>query len=214
MGSHLGHDTFRDPEAVRDLPKVSRSDTQTAGPDGAGVRGHTAMGVTMQDSAYRPPKGTPFGDAYNKAELDLRDEATDEELDWLEDNPLMWLRALSRLETHYQARTGMDKMSLKRLAPLPGEVPSREYLAGVKELKRKQQYRMHLLEVIATRREEVKSMVDDESIITLMTVGDLLEMMLQLREYAQHDDFEHIESSVSGVIKMIEKRTQERDREA
>lgn len=163
------------------------------------------------ESPYRPPAGTPFGDAYLKAELDIRDEATDAELDWLEDNPLMWLRALSRLETHYQARTGMDRMNLKRHIPLPGQAPSVEYLNGLKELKRKQQYRLHLLEIIQTRREEVKSMIDDESIITLMTVGDLAEIMVQIREAAKVDDYEFIEKSANGMIKMIEKRMAERD---
>lgn len=170
------------------------------------------MGVNVKhESPYRPPAGTPFGDAYIKAELDLKDEATDAELDWLEDNLLMWLRALSRLETHYQARTGMDRMSLKRLMPMPGEVISRDYLNAVKEFKRKQQYRLHLLEIIQTRREEVKSMIDDDSIITLMTIGDLAEIMTQIREAAKVDDYEFIEKSSSGILKMIERRMAERD---
>lgn len=164
-------------------------------------------GKPPKTSVYRPPAGTPFGDAYFKTEQDVHDNATDEELDWLEEHPLMWIRALSRMETVIQARMGIDKIGLKKKGPMPGQHPSREYLEARKAFEHKQQYRIHLLTVIGQRREEAKSMISDDSVITLMTVGDLAELMNQILDYAKEDDYEAIESSVLGVLKKIEERT-------
>lgn len=162
-------------------------------------------------SVYRPPPGTGIGDAYANVEHDLFEEATEAELDWLEDHPLMWLRALSMYERMLQTRTGMDKLKVSRMAPDLGKAASQEYLDALKELKRKTQYRLHLLELIQVRREEAKSLIDDDSLTTMMTVGDLTEIMLQILDHAKRDEYEHIESSCQGILARIKRKVEERD---
>lgn len=163
------------------------------------------------EGSYRPPRGTPFGEAFHKMEREIRDEATDEEMDWLEDHPVMWLRALSWYERIIQSHTGMEKMHLEKLKPVTGQPPSAEFLAARRRLKYNQQIRHHIQEMIYMTREEVKSMVDPDSIITMMTVGDLLELMVQIRMYAQQDEFDMIEKSCHGVIGKIQKKVKEDD---
>lgn len=164
-------------------------------------------GKPPKTSAYRPPAGTPFGDAYFRMEQDIHDKATDDEIDWLEDHPLMWLRALSRMESVIQARMGIDKIGLQKICPGDGEGPTRKYVEAKRKFDHKQQYRIHLLTVIAMRREEVKSMISEDAVTTMMTIGDLAETMNQILDRAKEDDYEAIEASVRGVLKKITERT-------
>ena len=165
----------------------------------------------MYEGTYRPTRGTPFGEAFHKADREIHGQATDEEIDWLEDHPIMWLRALSWLERIIQSHTGMQRMRLARFSPLPGESATATYLRERRSLKRKQETRHHLQELIYKTREEVKSMIDDDAVTTLMTVGDLMELMVQIREMAKQDDFEGIDKSCHGVIGKIQRKVKERD---
>lgn len=157
-------------------------------------------------SVYRPPTGTPFGDAYHRMEQDLYDQATDEELDWLEDHPLMWLRALSRMETVIQGQMGIAKIALNRLAPPIGSRPTNQWLEAKRKHDEKHRYRIHLLNLIGQRREEAKSLLSDEELGIMWTLGDLLEFTQQILDYAKEDDFEQIEASCNGLIDKIQRR--------
>jgi hypothetical protein len=157
-------------------------------------------------SVYRPPPGTPFGDAYVRMERDLYDQATDEELDWLEDNPLMWLRALSRMEAVIQAQMGIAKIALNKLAPRIGSTASQKYLNAKRAHDEKHKSRIHLLTLVGQRREEAKSLLSDEALVTMTTVGDLLDLLQQIVDCAKEDDFEQIEEICNGMINRINRR--------
>jgi len=163
------------------------------------------------EGSYRPPRGTPFGEAFYRMEKEIRDKATDEEVDWLEDHPIMWLRALSWYERVIQSHTGMERMNLEKLKPNPGTGPTQEFLKARRSLRCKMQTRHHIQELIVMTRQEVTSMIDDDSVITMMTVGDLVELMTQIREAAKIDDFEQVEKTCHGVIGKIQRKVKARD---
>lgn len=163
------------------------------------------------EGSYRPPRGTPFGEAFHRMERELRDVATDEEIDWLEDHPIMWLRALSWFERVLNSHTGMERMTLEKLKPLPGTKPSIEFLKARRSLKHNQQVRHHMQETIYMTREEVKSMISAKSIADMMTVGDLLEFATQIRDMAKIDDFEGIDKSCHGIIGKLQRKVKEDD---
>lgn len=163
------------------------------------------------EGSYRPPRGTPFGEAFHKMEREIRDKATEEEVDWLEDHPIMWLRALSWYERVLQSHTGMERMHLDKLKPLPDTNPSIEFLKAKRSLRRNRQVRHHIQELIYMTREEVKSMIDSDDLASIMTSGDLLEFAVQIRDMAKLDDFAGIEKSCHGIIGKIQRKAKERD---
>lgn len=101
---------------------------------------------------------SPLTLARRVVDLSLRGEATASEMAWLQDNPVLWLRALSRVREETESHIAKSRATVGQYLPAQGERSSPEHLAAVREHKRNQKARMHFLEILKCHVDEVKTL--------------------------------------------------------
>lgn len=136
---------------------------------------------------FTAPAASPLAVARRYADADMRHQATPTELHWLHQHPLLWLRALVRMRHDTENHIAKDRLALTEKKPGPGEA-QHHWLRTKASLDRRTTARLHFIEKVKNRTEEVKALVGADSALDAMLVGDVIADLLSLAQLAQAGD--------------------------
>lgn len=131
---------------------------------------------------------SPLRTARRHAEADLRDVILPASLTWLHDRPLLWLRALQRLERDAQTRTAKDRARVAHLKPVDGGQATAEYLLAKRELQARTAARLHWMAKVVERIEDVKALIGPQPAVGYLSVGDVVAALTEVAEMADEGD--------------------------
>ncbi len=148
----------------------------------------------LQISTAGTEREAPLTRARRYVDRELDREATAEEVTWLADHPLMWLRALIQVRADVRNHVNQDRAGLARSAPEAGEAPSRSHLAAVAKFEAMTVQRMHFVRIVERRIEAVSSILGvDPADRTL--VGDFVQVLFRIAQLADDDDIEAVKDA-------------------
>lgn len=151
-------------------------------------------------------KAGPYARARRVANLEMRGKATASEVQWLYDNPLMWLKALSRIKAETHRAITKSASDLNGMKPAAGTHASQEYLDVYRAWLEKRTVRFHFLGVIEEKMEEVKSLLGAEHFTARITVGDLLAVFIEFDELVDDDEVSVIQAKAQFWIRKLSKK--------
>lgn len=151
-------------------------------------------------------KAGPYARARRVANLEMRGKATASEVQWLYDNPLMWLKALSRIkaETHHAITKSLS--DLNDMKPAAGTNASQEYLDVRRAWLEKRTVRYHFLSVAEEKMEEVKSLLGAEHFTARITVGDLIAAFIEFDQLVDDDEVSVIQAKAQYWIRKLSEK--------
>lgn len=132
---------------------------------------------------------SPLRTARRFADAELARQATATEISWLYDHAFLWLRSLTSARHEIQQHIGKDRKSLARLKPPSGQNPSKEYLDAKNACDKRSMGRMHALQLIERRIEEIKVLVGPDA-ASAPLLGDLVEVLLSISSLADAGELE------------------------
>lgn len=136
------------------------------------------------------------------AEVELSGKASSSDVQVLYDNPLMWLRALSMIRREINYHIAKDRLSLVEYKPVAGTHASDEYLKMKAEVDERSRRRLHFQNIVEKRLEDAKSILGP-NIAEQLIVGDLVLMLVDIVNDANHDDIEAIIDRANFWIKKL-----------
>lgn len=118
----------------------------------------------------------PTAQARRLADREIRNEATSGEVAWLHDHPLLWYRALRRMEMEtrihiFKARTDLSELRAELIVP-GRRIPS-EYLRAKAAVDKAQRGREHFRSLVDERLEQARSLMGGETVDRWLH-GDLI----------------------------------------
>ncbi len=143
------------------------------------------------DAANQITVDTPYNIARRYAEADLRADATTAETCWLHAHPLIWLRILTSIRREVETHIAKDKRSLSEHKPAAYEDQS-VWLRVKADYDSRARSRLHFLQKVKTRAEEVKSLISVEAAVDRMLVADVVEDLLDVAALAEQGDLDSI----------------------
>ena len=147
-------------------------------------------------------KVSPLVLARRYAELELRGKVSVFELKWLHNNLIMWLRVLTVMQAELCLHNAKENATIQKLKPKDGfEEPSLEYMNTKVRLAKTRQARLHFLEIVERRKEEVKALIGSASLISRMTIGDIIGLLLDLDELVKSNDLVELRRHINNLIK-------------
>lgn len=144
------------------------------------MTGHLAVDFFVHES--------PLTTARRAAEADLTGKATPGEVQWLNDNPLLWLRSLIRIRAEVRNHIAKDRRSIANLKPAAGTHPEGEYLRAKAELDQRSVGRLHFIQRVEGRIEDVKVIVGGRPLGDRMLIGDLVEIFASIADAVEDGD--------------------------
>lgn len=121
-------------------------------------------------------------------EADLRQQASPEERRRLHENPVLWLKVLTRLQLDVEGHIGKDHLRLATMKPMPGEQPSHEYIMEKKACSTRTSRRMHFLGIVKKRMNEVAAICGDQPVPLVGDVVTILVKIIMLIEDGKTDN--------------------------
>jgi hypothetical protein len=128
---------------------------------------------------------SPLRIARRHVNAELQGKQTPAELRWLFEHPVLWLRALQQTRYEVYSHIGKDRTNIAHLKPGPGTHPSDEYLQAKRELDGRSAGRIHFMQVVDNRIQEVISIIGDNRPVT---TGELVSIFLELAQLIKEDD--------------------------
>lgn len=138
---------------------------------------------------YAPNPNTKLGRAYLYAVKESEGPLSVTEANFLRDNPLLWLRAISLYSANMDFLIRQTNSRLKGLAPQPGEVQSAAYLKEVRDKKRWSMVQEHKLQKIRARRAELIVELGYSKLTDATIVGDLVGVLSDLLAALRQEDY-------------------------
>jgi hypothetical protein len=151
-------------------------------------------------------KAAPYARARRVANLEMRGKATASEVQWLYENPLMWLRALSRIKAETHRAITKSASDLNDLKPAAGTHASQEYLNLHRAWLDKRTVRFHFLGIIEDKMEEVKSLLGAEHFTARITVGDLIAAFIEFDDLVDDDEVSVIQAKAQYWIRKLSQK--------
>ncbi len=145
----------------------------------------------------------PYARARRAANLEMRGKATASEVQWLYDNPLMWLKALSKIKAETQRAITKSASDLNDMKPAAGTHADQEYLDLHRAWLDKRTVRFHFLGIIDEKMEEVKSLVGAQHFTARITVGDLIAAFIEFDQLVDDDEVSVIQAKAQYWIRKL-----------
>lgn len=127
-----------------------------------------------QFKVYVPNVNTKLGHAYTCVVRDSEGTLPITGLNFLRENPALWLRALSLYSDNLDFVICQTKARLKAMAPMPGEAQTPEYLKELKEKRAWSIVQEHKRQKIKVRRNELVFELGYSKISEVVVTGDLV----------------------------------------
>lgn len=137
------------------------------------------------DAVHEPPMRT----ARRYADAELGSHATEEETKWLYAHKLLWLRALAQIRRDVESHIAKDRRSLEPLKPPAGTHASSVYLRAKSAMEHRSIGRVHFLQVVDRRTEEVKSLLGPDPLDHRL-VGDMIQAFERIADAIETDDLD------------------------
>lgn len=144
---------------------------------------------------YVPNPNTKLGRAYLCAVKDCDGPLLATEANFLRDNPLLWLRAISLYSTNLDFLIKLAKTRLKLLAPEPGPNFAAQIGGYMQEMRTNKKWSIvqeHKLQKIRARRAELIIELGYEDIKQALVVGDVVGALSDILTALQTED--HMEA--------------------
>lgn len=143
---------------------------------------------------------SPLITARRYAEKEIHGEATNGQIQWLHENILLWLRALVRIRQEVESHIAKDRIDLAPLKPPAGRHPDQRYLDAKAECDKRTQKRLHFMQIVERRAEEVKAHLGSANRVML---GDIIEAFLDIEVLIQNEDHYDAASKASHWADML-----------
>jgi hypothetical protein len=138
---------------------------------------------------YTPNANTKLGRAYLCAAKDCEGSLLATEANFLRENPLLWLRAISLYSANMDFAIRQAKTRLKAMAPLPGEVFDADYVRLVRDSKNRSVRNEHLLQKVKARRAELVVELGYQDIREVLLTGDIVGILADLLAALRQEDW-------------------------
>lgn len=139
----------------------------------------------MTTVQFRPAPPLVLARRYAIAEL--RRQATDQQVAWLYDHPLPWLRALIALQLQVDRHIAQDRLALGALKPLPGSQPTADYMRAKRAADSQHAKRLHFRQLAADRMDDVESLIGDGP-LDRTTAGDVARALAAIAQLLDDDE--------------------------
>lgn len=120
-------------------------------------------------------------DARRYTDYELSGHAHPKELQWLREHPYMWYTALNQIETEVVAHIAKARADLAPLRPTNGQHASPQYLEAKAAVDQKNQGRLHVLQLVRSRKIDVRALLGDGEVIpasrVVTAIGRLIELV-------------------------------------
>lgn len=134
-------------------------------------------------------EASPYKMARRYVDAELADRATAQQIAWLYEHPMLWLRALQAVVREVESHLAKSRASLARIKPPPGTAENAEYMAAKNEVDTRSVSRIHVLNLAKGRVEEVKALLGPESAaMGHLSMGDLIAIMTDIAGLADEGD--------------------------
>lgn len=134
-------------------------------------------------------KASPLREVREAADADIVHRATTQQVQLLYENPLLWLRALLQIRRQIQNHIAKDRRQLGARKPSPGEIATAEYLAAKAGMDERTARRLHVIELVNGRLEDVKVILGPTP-PDPMIVGDVIEAFTDIAQLADGGELE------------------------
>ena len=132
---------------------------------------------------------SPLKDARRLADRELNQKATPSEVQWLYDNPMLWLRALRQIKQQIDTHIAKDRFSLSAHKPKNGTAPNGTYLIMKAEFDRRTRNRLHVASMVQARIDELKILIGPDQVPRPL-YGDLIDVFAEIAASADGGDLE------------------------
>lgn len=139
--------------------------------------------------AYVPNVNTKLGRAYLCAVKDCEGNLLATEANYLRENPLLWLRAVSLYANNLDFLIRQAKTRLAALKPVMGDAPSAVYNQAIRDHKAWSVAQEHKLQKIRTRRAELIMELGYTDIREAMVVGDAVDCLADVLAALKQEDW-------------------------
>jgi hypothetical protein len=129
-----------------------------------------------ESGTYRPDgrRSPELARAVQAVYDDVHNKISDSDREFLENDAILWLRALRLVSANIANAIQMRSAELDAIRPGIGEAPSKEYLNGLKLFARRRQSYLHNLAIIRVRREEILYGLGMEHIGQTPNLGEVI----------------------------------------
>jgi hypothetical protein len=152
--------------------------------------------VFGKDKQGNPKTESPLGHARRLADKEIRKTATLAELQWLLENPVLWIRGLNHIKDDIQFRMAQRRADLIRAKPQQGvKVTQKEvemYKASCDAFILDNQKRVDFMHRVDRKLEEVKLLFGTER---MYVPGDFIAVLAKIVQLAEDDDIEAVKSA-------------------
>lgn len=144
---------------------------------------------------HKEREESPLGHARRLADMELRGTATLEDIAWLFNNPVLWLRALAHMQADIRHRMNLKRLELSKHKPLPGAKNNGMQLRLYEKLKHEFDQsngrRADIIRRIERKIEQAKELFGVDNVLL---TGDLIFLMTRIAQLAEDDDIESVKS--------------------
>lgn len=143
---------------------------------------------------------SPLTTARRMAEQEIYGKASHSELAWLHEHVPLWLRALVRIRHEVESHIAKDRIDLAPLKPPAGKNADQKYLDAKAEFDKRTQRRLHFMQIVERRTEEVKAMLGP---LDKLMLGDIIEAFLDIEVLIQNEEHFDAASKASFWADML-----------
>lgn len=152
---------------------------------------------------------SPLIRARDYANRELKGRATDTEVTWLYEHPLLWLRALTSIRRDVQYHIAKDRAGLAQVRPRGVQTCPPEYLVAKAEFDERTMVRTHVLQLVENRADEVKALLGPEPAVGHVSIGELIGMFEEIAVMADEGDLAAAADKARYQAKRIARRAKE-----
>lgn len=129
-----------------------------------------------ESGTYRPDgrRSPELARAVQAVYDDVHNKISDSDREFLENDAILWLRALRLVSGNIANAIQMRSAELDAIKPANGETATKEYLNGLKLFARRRQSYLHNLAIIRVRREEILYGLGMEHIGQTPNLGEVI----------------------------------------
>lgn len=138
---------------------------------------------------YVPNPNTKLGQAYLCAVKDCEGTLLATEANYLRDNPILWLRAISLYSANLDFLIRQSNTRLKAMAPRVGEPQTIEYLDTLRRARNWSLVQEHRLHKIRARRAELVVELGYRDIREVLLTGDLVGVLTDILAAIKQEDW-------------------------
>lgn len=138
---------------------------------------------------YVPNPNTKLGQAYLCAVKDCEGTLLATEANYLRDNPILWLRAISLYSANLDFLIRQSNTRLKAMAPRVGEPQTIEYLDTLRRARNWSLVQEHRLHKIRARRAELVVELGYRDIREALLTGDLVGVLTDILAAIKQQDW-------------------------